>query len=240
MKRITILALAALILVPVSAQALDTGELLATIAMPLAVAAAADIAGVPQEQLGNLVAALNEAEVPVVEQVHIIRYVPVALVETRTETPFVDFVRQQIAQGITGTALVPVVTQRLQTYYTEQVVVTEPARQTIVVQEPWIPQVVVTRAAEVRSGHPHGGPPGQIKKQLGLQTGAEVVHGRKPGRKVRETAPGVVYNPPMVSSSPAVEAPRGAGHGHGQGHGPKAGGPPGQQKAKGGKGHGKG
>jgi hypothetical protein len=35
------------------------------------------------------------------------------------------------------------------------------------------------------SSHPHGGPPGQLKKELGLQTGAEVVHGSKPGRSAR-------------------------------------------------------
>jgi hypothetical protein len=38
----------------------------------------------------------------------------------------------------------------------------------------------VERVAEAKS-HPHGGPPGQLKKQMGLQTGAEVVHGSRPG-----------------------------------------------------------
>ena len=41
--------------------------------------------------------------------------------------------------------------------------------------------IVTTRIAETRA-HPHGGPPGQLKKELGLQTGAEVVHGTHPGR----------------------------------------------------------
>ena len=81
-----------------------------------------------------------------------------------------------------------------------------PAAQTEFVEQP-----VVVRA----HGNPHGGPPGQIKKQLGLQTGAEVVHGRR-------------ALPPMISSSPvvverprhtAVERGHGEGHGHGEEHG---------------------
>jgi len=254
MKRLILIALIALI--PVSAHALDTQQLLATIGMPLAVAAVADIAGVPQDQLATLVSAFNQADVPVVEQVQIIRYVPVALVTTRTETTsFVQFVQQQISQGVTGSALVPVVTQELQTYYpsTSQIIVTAPA-QTTFVEAPYVPQTVITQVAEVRS-HPHGGPPGQIKKQLGLQTGAEVVHGTKPGKKFRP-AP-VIANTPMTSAArpekvhgngkghnkqvvieqrPMVVAPQGPGHGHG----PDGNGPPGQQKPKGGKGHGKG
>lgn len=54
----------------------------------------------------------------------------------------------------------------------------------------------------------YNGPPGQVKKQLGLKTGAEVVHGFKPGRQFVAQQPVVVQR---------VE--HGHGHGHGRGHG---------------------
>jgi hypothetical protein len=95
--------------------------------------------------------------------------------------------------------------QELRTYYPQpaQVVVTTPAPQTVIVDQNFVPPMVVTRVEEVRI-HPHGGPPGQIKKQLGLQTGAEVVHGEKPENE--HGGP-----PPMMSSSPKVEEHE---HGH--------------------------
>jgi hypothetical protein len=102
--------------------------------------------------------------------------------------------------------------------------------------------------------HPHGGPPGQLKKQLGLQTGAEVVHGEKRARSVvvvpQQQAP-VVLEPrkekkhdhkaqqaPMISSvpppapAPVVVAPAG---GKGKDNGNQ-----GDQGKGGGKGKGKG
>ena len=221
-------------------QTLNTSDPLAAIALPLAVAAVSEIAGVPQDQLASLVAMLNQANVPVTQEVQMIRYVPVALVDTNGN--FVQFVQQQVTQGVTGPALVPVVTQQLQTYYPAQVSVSAP-----VVEEHFtVPQTVVTRVTEVRAHpHPHGGPPGQLKKQLGLQTGAEVVHGARHGNKHREVAP-----PPMASSvappqqPPAVIAAPPPQQNPGHGRGPDGNGPPGQMKDKDkgkgkGKGHGK-
>jgi len=101
-------------------------------------------------------------------------------------------------------------------------------RHVVVVDQNFVPPVVVNRVAEVRA-HPHGGPPGQIKKQLGLQTGAEVVHGggKDKGHKQKvvvvqqpQPAPVVVVQQPMTSAAPApvvVGAP-GKGHGHGNGN----------------------
>ena len=239
---------------------------LAFIGLPLAVAAVSNITGVPQTELANLVASLNSANVPPVQEIEIIRYAPVALV-VDNGTPFVQYVQQQTAQGVTGTALFPVVVQELRTYYTPQtqtqIAVVAPARQRVVIERDFVPPVVVTRVQEVRA-HPHGGPPGQIKKQLDLQTGAEVVHGGKRGRQfkaVPQAAPapvvvvperkpakehgrlqregGPAIQQPMISSSPApqVQQPQVKEKG-------KEGGPPGQQKEKdkgkgGGKGHGK-
>ncbi len=186
--------------------------------LPLAVAAVSNIAGVPQDQLANLVATLDNANVPVVQEIQIIRYVPVALVDNGPQ--FVQFVQQQTAQGITGTALVPVVTQQIQTYYPQpqqvQIAAQPAPAQTVFTPEP--PPVVINRVTEVRQHpmHPFGGPPGQLKKQYGYQTGAEVVHGTKPGRQFPQQ-PAVVQQTPAVVQQPAVA--RGHGHGEGEGHG---------------------
>jgi hypothetical protein len=178
-----------------------SNDLLSLIGLPLAVAAVSNLTGVSQDSLANLLATLNQANVPPVQEIQIIRYVPVALVIDNGQT-FVQYVQQQVAQGITGPALVPVVVQELRTYYPQpaQVVVTAPATptpQAVIVDQNFVPPVVVRRVEEVRA-HPHGGPPGQIKKELGLQTGAEVVHGEKPGHGKEHGGP-----PPMMSSTPA-------------------------------------
>jgi len=219
---------------------LTSNDLVATAVMPLAVAAISNVAGVPQDELANLVATLNNANVPPVQVVQVLRYVPVALVVDNGQ-PFVQYVQQQVAQGVIGPALVPVVVQELRTYYPAQtqIVMPAPPPQQIVVDESnFIPPVVVTRVTEVRA-HPFGGPPGQIKKQLGLQTGAEVVHGAKPGRQFTPQPVAVAPAPhpggghgrrekvpqPMMSSTPAptvVPPPaargRGGEKGHGRGH----------------------
>jgi hypothetical protein len=240
---------------------------LTLIGLPLAVAAVSDITGVSQNELANLVATLNNANVPLVQEIQIIRYAPVALV-IDNGTPFVQFVQQQTAQGVIGPALVPVVVQQLQTFYPPQtqIAVVAPAPQRVVVERDFAPPpVVVTRVEEVRL-HPHGGPPGQIKKELGLQTGAEVVHGEKPGRVKVKT---VVAAPPPapVAVVPQARPEKEHGRGHAKREEVRTqapmisstpppaavavpaappekakGGPPGQEKEKGkggGKGHGK-
>src|SRR5438270_598948 len=127
MKKIAI-SLMLFLLVPVGAFAFNADDLLATIAMPLAVNAVANVNGVPQSRLADLVSTLNQANVPPAQEIQVIRYVPVALVVDNGQT-FVQYVQQQVAQGITGPALVPVVVQELRTYYPQpaQIVVTAPA-----------------------------------------------------------------------------------------------------------------
>lgn len=196
----------------------SSNDLLTLIGVPLAVAAVSNLTGVSQDSLANLLATLNQANVPPAQQIQIIRYVPVALVVDNGQ-PFVQYVQQQVAQGVTGPALVPIIVQELRTYYPQpaQVIVSAPAtqQQAVIVDQNFVPPMVVTRVEEVRT-HPHGGPPGQIKKELGLQTGTEVVHGEKPGRQFKP-APGKDQRdenegpPPMMSSSP-----KGEGHGHDQ------------------------
>ena len=235
-------------LIPVHAQALNTSELLATIAMPLAVAAVSEVSGVPQSELGDVVAMLNNALVPAPQAIEIIRYVPVALV-VDNGTPFVNFLHQQVAQGVTGTQFVTVVDQQLKTYYVEsppQIVNVSAPPAPIVVNETFIPQTVRTRVVEVREGkpHPHGGPPGQLKKQAGVQTGATIVHNEPRGadkkreRTVVVAPPVVIAPPPMTSGLPQQQPPgkikvkedhgndkqgneQGGGGGKGKGHGKK-------------------
>jgi hypothetical protein len=247
-----------------------TSSLLSLIAMPLAVAAISEIADVPQDQLTSLLLTLNQANLPPAQFVQTLRYVPVALVE---QPDFVPYVQTQVANGITGPALVTVIDQRLPEF------VPAPAASTIAVTPDYIPPVVRTRVAEAHA-HPHGGPPGQLKKIYGLRTGAEVVHGSRPApqfvpqpvpvaprvvhippgqaKKAERHAevhgnghgkghgqpPVVFVQPPMTSAAPpqpvfvpAPAPPQDNGKGHGRG--PGGAGPPGQQKEKGGKGHGK-
>jgi len=242
---------------------------LAVIALPLAVAAVSDIAGVPQDQLANLVATLDNANMAPAQEIQIIRYVPVALVDNGPQ--FVQFVQQQTSQGITGPALVPVVQQQLQTYYPapSQVQVTS-TPEPVFTPEP--PPVVMNRVVEVRQHpmHPHGGPPGLVKKELGEQTGAQVVHGQAPqvvniapqpqparveehhghgnGRekhgRAEEARPMISAAPPAPPVVvPVPQAQPGPvvvpGPGRGHGRGPEGGGPPGQEKEHG-NGNGKG
>lgn len=175
-----------------------SNDLLSLIGLPLAVAAISNLTGVSQDSLANLMATLNQANVPPAQQIQVVRYVPVALVVDNGQT-FVQYVQQQVAQGVTGPALVPVIVQQLQTYYPQpaQVVVSAPATpapQAVIVDQNFVPPVVVRRVEEVRT-HPHGGPPGQI------------VQGEKQGHGNDHGGP-----PPMMSSSPKVEEHGQHGH----------------------------
>jgi hypothetical protein len=250
---------------PTSLASGDSNNLLSLIAMPLAVAALSEMAGVPQDQLASLLGMLNGANVPPAQFVDTLRYVPVALVE---QPDFVPYVQTQVSNGVTGPALVTVIDQRLPQY------VPAPAASNIVVTQDYIPRTVRTRVAEWHA-HPHGGPPGQLKKIYGVQTGAAIVHrdevrqpiviaprvvrippgqakkeerraegkGHGNGKHGRGEAPVVFVQPPMTSAAPPpqpvfVPAPQQEKEKE-HGHGPGGQGPPGQQKEKGGKGHGK-
>jgi hypothetical protein len=206
----TILAILLLAILPAQAQALSTNDLLSLVAMPLAVAAVSEITGVPANELSDFVATLNNANVPPTQFIEVLRYVPVALVydSTQPQPVFVDYVRTQVDQGVTGPALVPIIVERLRTYdvQPEVITITQPqVVRTIVVDRTYVPVVVLTRVDEIRK-HPHGGPPGQLKKTRGVQTGAEIVHGDKKSRQFVQpvSAP---PPPPMTSSTPKALPP---------------------------------
>jgi hypothetical protein len=167
-------------------------------AMPLAVAAMSELSGTPQNQLADLALTLNQAAVPPTQFVEVVSYAPSTLVVQQPlaapQPTFVEFVRTQTQQGVRGPALVTAINQELPRY-----------------------------SYSVR-GHPHGGPPGQLKKQLGLQTGAEVVHGSKRGRQFVTTPVTVAPQPVVVQrvehghGRGHVEKAEGHGHGRGRGH----------------------
>jgi hypothetical protein len=166
----------------------DTNDLLALAAMPLAVAAVADIAGIPFGDLSSLVASLNQARMPPLQVVEVLRYSPVVMVDAYERPRFVQFVNTQVVSGVTGPRLIDVIGDRFVTYnVTPRFRTIEPREVVNVVErDDFFPAVVTSRVAEVRA-HPHGGPPGQLKKERGVQTGAEVVHGT-----ARRTTPTVV------------------------------------------------
>ncbi|MHB0970226.1 MAG: hypothetical protein ACYC7A_02945 [Thermoanaerobaculia bacterium] len=163
-------------------------NLLGLVAMPLAVAAVADMSGVPINDLTMLVASLNAARMPPMQVVEVLRYAPAPLYVDSfwyDEPRFVPYVRAQVLNGVRGPALFDVIGQQLRTY--DVIPRYEPIRSpdVVFVRDEYFPPIVRTRVADVRV-HPHGGPPGQLKKELGLQTGAEVVHGTRPGWVVDE------------------------------------------------------
>jgi len=211
---------------------------IALIAMPLAVAAVADLVDVPRSDLMSLVASLNQARVPAPQFIEVVRYSPVVLVD-RTEAPqFVQFVTTEVDRGAIGRPFEIAVADRLRNDGADIDVVAD----RVVDRNVFVQPVVVTRVAR---DHPHGGPPGQLKKQLGLQTGAEVVHGSRPRRTARvvkehrERPRTIRINPQPNVAPPAVARPKDhddhgkrGGEDHGRGHGNDGGG--------GGKGKGKG
>jgi hypothetical protein len=161
----------------------DTGDLLAMALMPLAVSAVSDLAGVPHNDLVSFVQLLNAAAVPAPQFVEVVRYSPAVLLVEERRSPFVVYLQDRYDAGLRGDAFVTVIESRLRTYDdfgNFDLNVTEPR---IVTYQPdlFFPPVVRTRYID-SSSHPHGGPPGQLKKEWGLQTGAEVVHGSSRGR----------------------------------------------------------
>jgi hypothetical protein len=156
---------------------------LALVAMPLAVAAVAELTDIPALELASFISLLNQARVPPAQFVEVVRYSPVALIDTRPE--FLTFVTTQVSDGTRGMLLARSLADRIEDVYgIEQINVVDPPVIVYTQPQAFVPPVVVQQVAAART-HPHGGPPGQLKKELGLQTGAEVVHGTRPGSATR-------------------------------------------------------
>src|SRR6202162_1361748 len=109
-----------------SPSTIGTNDLLSLIAMPLAVDAVANLTGVPTQDLMNLIAQLNQANVPPPQFIEVVRYVPVVLVDQNTSPQFIDYVNTQVNQGVTGNALANAIANQLRTYGVAQINVTAP------------------------------------------------------------------------------------------------------------------
>jgi hypothetical protein len=268
-KTLAAATLAVTLFLPVQAEALETNELLALVAMPLAVAAVSEVTDVPASDLIDVVTLLNDANVPPVQFVETVRYVPLALVvEEPVRTPFVEFVRTRYQAGVVGIPLVTEIEREIRFYGIPDVELDVIAQPTYLVDRDddfvttFLPAPVRTQVVANRRAHPHGGPPGQLKKELGLQTGAEVVHGdrnratrstrtirvdddrddRAVARKVKAEKPPkvkVAKAPKAARSERVAKPPKvkmdkpGRGHGSGDDHGRGHGGGKGKGKGKG-------
>ncbi|MDP9190998.1 MAG: hypothetical protein M3P06_04765 [Acidobacteriota bacterium] len=154
---------------------------LALVAMPLAVAAVANLTDVPANDLISFISALNRAAVPAPQFVEVVRYSPVVFLD---DTPqFISFVTTEVDRGTRGEALAIVIADRFRNAGAREINVARPPQTFLVDRTGFLPPIVRTRVAE-RRAHPHGGPPGQLKKAAGLQTGAEIVHGTTPRPRV--------------------------------------------------------
>lgn len=145
---------------------------LALVAMPLAVAAVANLTDIPVNDLMSLVMALNRADVPAAQFVEVVRYSPVVLYDEGARPQFMQFVTN--SRDLNRDAYALALAQHLRNRGADEIDVVSVRRPVLVSGVDILPPVV--------RNHPHGGPPGQLKKELGLQTGAEVVHGTRPGR----------------------------------------------------------
>src|SRR5688500_3984272 len=127
-----------------SAGALQTDELIAITAMPLAVADVVALPDVPRADVITVVTTLNQAAVPAPQFVEIVRYVPVALVEP-AEPRFVTYVTQEYQRGIVGEPLALAIADRYDTYGIEDIHIVDPPVLTVVERREILPQMVVTR-----------------------------------------------------------------------------------------------
>ena len=185
MRKTLAAALLAAALIPTQkAAALENEELLALVAMPLAVAAVAEVTDVPASDLIDVVTLMNDAAVSPAQFIEVVRYAPMALVVETEKPRLSEFVRVQYDNGLRGATLVNAIEDRMQVYGINGVDFDVTAPRVIDIDDHFIPRVVRTRISEVHA-HPHGGPPGQVKKRIGVQTGAEVVHGGKPRKHAR-------------------------------------------------------
>jgi hypothetical protein len=223
--------IAVTLLVPGKVQALENEDLLALVAMPLAVAAVSEMTDIPTGELIDVVTLLNDAAVPPSQFIEVVRYVPVALVAPDTEPDFVEFVRDRSEEGLRGTQLVTSIAQQLRVYGMPDVDLAVTRLRTMdVTEDTFVPSPVRKRLAEVRTSHPHGGPPGQLKKAAGVQTGAEIVHRDRAADDDEAVSRRVIARSVEHRDDDRKVRPRkavahddhghqGNGKGHGKGHG---------------------
>jgi hypothetical protein len=208
---------------------------LALIEMPVAVANVCDLRGMPYERVSSLVVELNLGDVPPVQFVEMLRYAPAALVVDGGyygQPDFVQFVRTERINGISGYGLVSVIDQRLPAYgITAQIDLGSPVyvgrnyyAPTIVNYVPpidpvYIPPPVQTFVAQTRvaGGFAQGGASfvqpapavaaaPQVQRLLNTPNAGAVVV--SPGQARRELGQGRMHREaPMVTAPVGAPAP---------------------------------
>jgi len=118
MKKTFLLSVLIALSAPLTAHAyMNTDQVLSYAAMPLAVSNVCDVRGVQTDQVGNLVTYMNRANVSPEAFIDVFRYVPVGLVLNSGRNPdFVQWVGNEVDQGVVGDELVTVMERRLTTY----------------------------------------------------------------------------------------------------------------------------
>ena len=223
MKKLLLVAVMSFIAFPQRAHALSGEAILDLIEIPLAVALVSEITDVPATELASLVALLNEADVPPRQVIEVVRYAPAALVVDLDDRPsLVDFVRTEQQRGLVGPTLATSIEREL-VYYgfneSDDVVFVRPS-------EPNFIPAVVTTQVKTKKPHPHGGPPGQLKKMTGEQSAARIAHGDRDiavvatGDGDRKVKVKVDHDDSPGSSGKMKEHPgKGPKHGDGNGKG---------------------
>ncbi len=181
---------------------------LTLVEMPVAVANVCDL-GVPYDRVGGLVVELNLGDVPPLQFVELMRYAPAALVVDNGyygQPDFIQYVRTQRIDGLTGAPFVQTVSRQLQVYgvapqidygspyYGNQAYYTTQAAQYYVppVDTAWVPPVVQTRvasnfaAARTAVNQPASAAPSQVQRLLASPSSGAVVS--SPGQARRELA----------------------------------------------------
>lgn len=148
MKKLSLGLLLLLLFAPVNASALQAEDLVAIAAMPLAVAAVSEITDVPTSDLIRLISTMNRAQVPAPQFIEVVRYAPVALVDT--SEPFVPYITSQVDHGVTGQELAVVMEDRIERYEGADTIDVVRAPRVVVVDQDFFPEVVVTRFQPVR------------------------------------------------------------------------------------------
>jgi hypothetical protein len=179
MPRTLAAALLAMALMPARAHALENEDVLALVAMPLAVAAVTEMTEVSESDLMDVVTLMNDAEVSPAQFIEVVRYAPAALVGDRDQPRFAQFIQDRYDEGMRGPTLVNSIEERIRIYGIHGVDLDVEKPRIVDVGPNFIPRVVRTQLVE-RRAHPHGGPPGLMKKQLGARTGADLAHRGRP------------------------------------------------------------
>jgi hypothetical protein len=157
MRRTLAAALLATALMPARAHALENEDVLALVAMPLAVAAVSEMSDVPVGDLIDVVTTMNDAGVSPAQFLEVVRYSPAAFVAEQAEPHLAEFVHQRFDEGLRGPALVNSIEARIQVYGITGVDLDVAEPRFVDIGPNFLPRSVRTRLSE-RRAHAQAGP----------------------------------------------------------------------------------